>query len=187
MMNKLKYSLGFFAVLALAQISVPVYMIWHRETTLRDGRQFRFQTAPVDPYDAFRGRYVALQMAQNSAPISGHEKFAFNQKVFAHLEEDDKGFARIFKVTSEQPAGDAYVQCRVSTITDSVVYLQFPFDRYYMDEAAAPAAEAAYFAHSRREVQDVYVMVRVKAGFAVAEELYIAGMPIREFLQKNVK
>ena len=184
-MNKLKYSIGLFAVLAAVQISVPVYMIWHRETTLRDGRQFRFQTAPVDPYDAFRGRYVALQVAQNSAPISGDEKFAFNQKVFAHLEEDDAGFARIGKVTSEHPTGDAYVQCRVSTMTDSLVYLQFPFDRYYMDEEAAPAAEAAYFAHSRREVQDVYVTVRVKDGFAVVEELYIAGMAIREFLNKN--
>ncbi len=184
-MNKIKFSIGLFAVLAVAQISVPVYMIWHRETTLHDGRQFRFQTAPVDPYDAFRGRYVALQMAQNSAPITGDEKFAFNQKVIAHLEEDDKGFARIVKVTSEQPAGDAHVQCRVSTITDSLVFLQFPFDRYYMDEEAAPAAEAAYFAYSRREVQDVYVTVRVKDGFAVVEELYIAGMPIKEFLSKN--
>jgi len=186
-MNKLKYSLGLFAVLAVAQISVPVYMIWHREATLRDGRQFRFQTAPVDPYDAFRGRYVALQMAQNSAPISSDEKFASNQKVFAHLEVDDKGLARIVKVTSEQPAGDAHVQCRVSTMTDSLVYLQFPFDRYYMDEEAAPAAEAAYFEHSRREVQDVYVTVRVKEGFAVVEELYIAGMAIKQFLSRGVE
>jgi len=184
-MNKLKYSISFFAVMALVQISIPVYMIWHREITLRDGRQFRFQTVPVDPYDAFRGRYVALQMAQNSSPITGEEKFTFNQKVFAHLEEDDTGFARIVKVTSHQPTDDAFVQCRVSTITDSLVYLQFPFDRYYMDEEAAPAAEAAYFEHSRREVQDVYVTVRVNEGFAVVEELYIAGMPIREFLSKN--
>lgn len=186
-MDKLKYSLGLFAVLAIVQIFVPVYMIWHRETTLRDGRQFRFRTAPVDPYDAFRGRFVALQMQQNAAPIPDDEKLTFNQKVFAHLEEDSAGFARIVKVTSDRPTGDAYVQCRVSTMTDSLVYLQFPFDRYYMDEEDAPAAEAAYFAHSRREVQDVFVTVRVKEGFAVVEELYITGMPIREFLKKNAE
>jgi len=73
----------------------------------------------------------------------------------------------------------------VNSLTDGLVYVQFPFDRYYMDEHAAPAAEAAYREHSRGEVRDVYVTVRVKDGNAVVEELFIAGMPIREFLRKN--
>jgi hypothetical protein len=34
-------------------------------------------------------------------------------------------------------------------------------------------------------VRDVYVIVRVKDGNAVLEELYIEGMPIREFLLRN--
>jgi len=53
-----------------------------------------------------------------------------------------------------------------------------PLDRYYMDEHAAPAAEATYREHNRREV-------RVKEGDAVVEELFIAGMPAREFLRRK--
>jgi hypothetical protein len=73
----------------------------------------------------------------------------------------------------------------VSSIIDSLVYLEIPFNRYYMDEKLAPAAEAAYREHSTREVQDVYVTVRVKDGNAALEELYIEGIPIREFLRAN--
>lgn len=185
-MNKRKFSFAFFAVLSVFQIAVPVWMIANREMTLRHGKQFRFRTAPVDPYDAFRGRYVALQFEQNTAPVPVEEKLATNQKVFAEPAEDENGFARIAKISAKRPNDEAYVQCRVNSITDSLVYVRFPFDRYYMDEKLAPAAEAAYREHSRREVRDVYVTVRVKDGNAVLEELYIEGMPIREFLRKGL-
>jgi uncharacterized membrane-anchored protein len=185
-MKKLQFSLALFAVLSVFQLAVPVWMIVNRELTLRHGRQFRFRAAPVDPYDAFRGRYVALQFEQNTAPVPEDEKLATNQKVHAQLAEDENGFARIVKVSANRSSDEVYVQCRVSSITDSLVYLQFPFDRYYMDEKLAPAAEAAYREHSSRELRDVYVTVRVKDGKAVLEELYIAGMPIREFLRKSL-
>lgn len=186
-MEKHKFFLAFFAVLSVFQIAVPLWMIANREMTLRDGRQFRFRAAPVDPYDAFRGRYVALQFEQNAAPVPADEKLAMNQKVYAQLAEDEQGFAHLVNVTANRPSGEAHVQCRVSSITDSLVYLQFPFDRFYMDEKLAPAAETAYLEHSRREVRDVYVTVRVKDGNAVLEELYIAGMSIREFLSRNAR
>ncbi len=184
-MKKLRFSLAIFSAVAVFQLAVPVWMIVNHEMTLRHGRQFRFRTAPVDPYDAFRGRFVTLQLAPNSVRLPAEEELAMNQKVFTHLGEDEHGFARLVKVTANRPTGDAYLQCHVSGLTDSLAYLQFPFDRYYMDEQAAPAAEAAYREHSRREVQDVYVTVRVKDGNAVLEELYIAGIPIKEFLQRN--
>jgi len=184
-MKNLQFSFALFAVLSFFQLAVPVWMIANREMTLRDGKQFRFRTAPVDPYDAFRGRFVALQVFQNFGTLSSREKLAANKKVFAQLGEDNDGFAKIIAISASRPPANDYVACRVNSLTDSLVYLQFPFDRYYMDEHAAPAAEAAYREHSRREVQEVYVTVRVRDGNAVVEELFIGGMPIREFLRKN--
>lgn len=49
----------------------------------------------------------------------------------------------------------------------------------------APAAESAYRAYSGREERDAYVTVRVLNGFAVLEELYVASVPICEFIRKN--
>ena len=59
-------SLLIIALIGLAaQFSVMGLMIARREMTLRNGVVCRFLTAPVDPYDAFRGRYVALNFAEN--------------------------------------------------------------------------------------------------------------------------
>ena len=68
-MKNNKYIIGLFLCLFAVQIAVPVYMIVNREKTLVLGKQFKFHTVPVDPYDAFRGRYVALAVQQDSAPV----------------------------------------------------------------------------------------------------------------------
>jgi len=184
-MKKTLSILGLFSCLALIQIAMPVSMIVRREIVLCSGRQFRFRTAPVDPYDAFRGRYVALRIEEGRAPIAGGVKLIRNQKVYAHVKEDDKGFARIVSVGVVRPDGDAYIQAKVKYVRGTEVQLRLPFDRYYMDEKSAPAAEAAYRKHSRRGSKDAYVTVRVKSGFAVVEELYVNEKPILEFIKDN--
>ena len=182
-MRKNLLVLGLFSCLALAQIAAPISMIARREVVLRDGAQYRFRTAPVDPYDAFRGRYVALAMEENKAPVPSGVKLGYGQKVYAHIEQDDQGFAKISRVTMERPSGDAYLAVHVRRVRKDHVSLSMPFDRYYMEEKAAPAAEAAYRKHSTRESKNAYVTVRIKNGFAVLEELYVDGKPISEMIK----
>ena len=55
--------IAIFILVALAQIAVPASMIWKRQRTFREGRVWKFRTAPVDPIDALRGRYLALRFA----------------------------------------------------------------------------------------------------------------------------
>ncbi|MFL6501202.1 MAG: GDYXXLXY domain-containing protein, partial [Candidatus Udaeobacter sp.] len=50
-----------FGVVALAQLTVPAAMVWQRNQTLEQGRVWKFRTAPVDPVDVIRGRYIALR------------------------------------------------------------------------------------------------------------------------------
>ncbi len=63
--------------------------------------------------------------------------------------------------------------------------LQLPFDRFYMEEAKAPAAEAAYREHNRKGAQDAYVIVRVLEGAGVIEDLYVGGKPIEDVVSKT--
>lgn len=49
-----------FALLCVAQWAVPLAMVQRAERTLSEGTAYRFRTAPVDPADPFRGRYVTL-------------------------------------------------------------------------------------------------------------------------------
>src|SRR5205085_8475834 len=59
-----------FVLVALAQLAAPGSLIWKRENTLRKGSVWKFRTAPVDPVDAFRGRYVALQFEVETQEVT---------------------------------------------------------------------------------------------------------------------
>lgn len=179
----------FAALLALAivQLAVPLGMIAKRRDTLANGQLFRFRTAPVDPYDAFRGRYVALALEHDAVPVASPEEYLYGQRIFVRLEVDDEGFARPTGISRERPSGGAYLEARVAGHgrTGREVRIRYPFDRYYMNEELAPAAERAYLEHSRPGERDAWVEVRVHRGFAVLEELFVGGVPIGEFLARG--
>ena len=169
-----------FAVLVLVQFLVPGWMIYQQERTLHDGRQFKFKTAPVDPYDAFRGRYVALRFEAEtlSSPElkDAVEKLGHRSKVWVQFEADSNGFARIKRVSGTSISGG-------DVIIASMQWrgLHLPFDRFYMDETEA---ETAYRDNNRREHANAYALVRILDGRAALEDLYIENKPIREFLRK---
>jgi uncharacterized membrane-anchored protein len=177
-----------FATLALIQIGVPLYMIARREATLRNGAQYKFRTAPVDPADPFRGRYVALRMEQQDVPVPKGSDYRRGERVYATLAPQPDGFTRIDGVSRSRPDGPAFIKTRVrypnTWSTNSSVSLDLPFDRYYMNEKCAPEAEKAYWDNSRRTNQNAYVTVRVRNGSAVLEGLYIGDKTIEEFIRK---
>src|SRR5436190_844775 len=89
-----------FGVVVLAQLAVPAAMIWQREQTLNHGRVWKFRTAPVDPVDVIRGRYIALRFAAEE--FTAPTKFeAGDNSVCAVLKEGADRFAEIDHLTTE--------------------------------------------------------------------------------------
>jgi uncharacterized membrane-anchored protein len=177
--------IGLFFCTALIQVITPLSMVLKRESVLKNGEQFKFKTAPVDPYDAFRGRYVALRIEEDKVTSPKGIRLRYDQRVYAHITVDEQGFAKFSTVTTSRPYGVPYIQAKVRRVSGGNVYLDLPIDRYYMEEKAAPAAERAYREHSREDSKDAYVTVRIESGFAVLEELYVGGKPILEFIKEN--
>ncbi len=173
-----------FAATAAAHLAVPATMIARHEITLATGRLYKFRTAPVDPYDPFRGRYVALGFNETTAPATPGAPWTSGQSAYAVLEEDLAGFARIARLEPEPPDDGDYVKVRVLFESADGVHIDWPFDRYYMNEALAPAAETAYLEHSTRETQDAYATVRVRNGMAVIEGLFIGDEPIEDVARR---
>jgi hypothetical protein len=68
-------------------------------------------------------------------------------------------------------------------VYDNKAHVVFPFDKFWLNEADAPAAEAAYMANSRRENLNAYATVRVDDGDAAIEEIYLDGQPLRDYLR----
>jgi uncharacterized membrane-anchored protein len=171
-----------FGLVALAQLAVPASLVWEREQTLRHGSVWKFRTAPVDPVDAFRGRYVALQFdveTQEIVPPPGADS---GQTIFVTMRQNAEGFAEIDQVLASPPAGDDFIEAKLA---GKIVSL--PFDKYWVNERDAPAAEAAYLALSRRDKRNAFVTVRVFRGDAALEQLYLDGQPLGDYLRANAK
>jgi uncharacterized membrane-anchored protein len=167
-----------FLVVALAQLTVPASLIWKREQTLRHGSVWKFRTAPVDPVDAFRGRYVSLQFEVETQEISVPPNLEPGQKVFVTLRSNAEGFAEVDQVSPTRPSGDDFMEAELSGKTVSL-----PFDKYWVTERDAPAAEAAYRAQSRRDKRNAFVAVRVFRGDAAMEQLFLDNQPLGDYLR----
>lgn len=184
-MQKNKKLFYLFIGLAMMQLAAPLYMIWHWEDVLQNGRQYHWVTAPVDPYDALRGRYVDLGFKERKIDPQGGETFKRGQTAYAMIAENEKGYAVVTGISSLRPEGNSYVKIKVSYVQqDGSVHFVLPFKRYYMQEDMAPAAETAYRKNAEK---DGIVVVRIKDGYGVLEELYIGDQKIYDYLHGEEK
>lgn len=170
-----------YAALAAIQIAVPLFMVAQREATLRHGRAYRFRTEPVDPADAFRGRYVQLDFGARRTRLPGAARYEHGQRLYAQLGEDEQGFARITSLSGTRPSTGDWLRVRMGYSSD----VMLPFDRYYMNERLAPQAETLYREHNRQGRRDAHAVVRVRGNSAALEELYVGGRPIAEALRET--
>ena len=186
--------LAALALVALAQLAVPLSMILGHERTLREGTVWRFRTAPVDPADAFRGRYVALGFEVRGAPVAPGERIERGEHAYVGLSRDPEGFAVLGPVRATRPASGDYVKLRVQWIEYGAegkpanAQLEIPFDRLYLEESVAPLAEEAY-RESQRATGDArrpaWAVVRVREGHAALEDVMVEGRSLRELAARG--
>jgi hypothetical protein len=62
--------------------------------------------------------------------------------------------------------------------------LRVPLDRFYMEENLAPEMDAAFREHSRPSERNAYFTVRIRDGSAAIVNLWIGGVPIRDFVAR---
>ncbi len=170
-----KYAYILLSILIVLQLAVPAYMIAEKHDILQSGKEFRFRVMPVDPYDAFRGRYVAINFGQRSQSIENF--MPKNGKIYAIIETGEDGFSTVASGSIQKPTNADYLFAKYQ-----YGQIRLPFDRYYMDEKLAPKAETTY----RAERRDAYVVLKVKNGKGVIEGLYINDERIEDYV-KNLK
>ena len=178
-----------FVLVALAQLYVPAKMIWNREDILATGIEFKFRTAPVDPHDPFRGKYIDLNYEENTFTVSKAEGWLIGESIFVILTTDSSGFAKIESVSKRKPASNVnFIKTKVRYVfmRDSTeLTIDYPFDRFYMEESKAYDAEVTYRDTQRDTSINTYALVSVKNGEAVLKDVLIDGTPIREIVKAN--
>jgi len=174
--------LGIFIFVALAQLGVPMMMAWGRIQTLANGRVWKLKTAPVDPEDAVRGRYVMLRFAAEDN-YRQPEQLKSIDSIYAILKEGADGFAEIDHLSFSPAPGDSAMKVEPGGFWDGEQRVVFPFRYFWLTEKRAPAAEKAYRENSKRGQQNAYVTVRIRNGDAALEQLYLDNQPLADYLR----
>ena len=187
-MNYKKFLFPAFVLLALAQLFVPANMIMEQEDVLRTGHAYKFKTAPFDPYDPFRGKFIYLAFEANTFEVPDESVWDYQEPVFVSLTTDEQGFAKIKNVYKEKPDSESDFVMAESMGKDyntSNLIVEYEFDRFYMEESKAFEAEQAYRESSIDSSMVAYALVKVKNGHAVLENVFINDVPIKEVVEKG--
>ncbi len=178
----------FFAATMLLFLGFPFQMIRHTQQIRTQGTPYRFLLEPLDPYDAFRGRYVNLFYGNPQTPA--RDSLAPGQTCYVALQQDTNGRARFAGAYAQPPATD-WLKTRVlySTEDKQVVFgMPESMNYYYLNEKIAPEVEKIIRQPQpeRSDTPSVQatVSVRVLKGEAVIEALYINDLPILEYLRR---
>ena len=181
-----------FLVAAGAQLYVPTSMILSQEDILTAGKTFKFRTAPVDPNDPLRGKYVALRYQDNSLTIPDSVYFYRNQKIFVEIEEDYEGFAIIKDISQAPPLqGSDYFDANLQSVSyydDSTrLWIIYPFNRFYMEEHKAPEAEKLYNESTWNTDVPTWAVVKIKDGKAALQDVRLDGRSLTDIVNEQLE
>lgn len=194
----------------VAQFAVLASLIIQREITLRKGACVFFATAPVDPFDAFRGRYMRVSLPALSRHIS-ETKFDAGQAAYAVIQCDSNAVGSIASLAAVKPADGVYMRMRVrwcspewQTVTNAVgrsgkpevtsretgkynVQFHPVLERFYVPEKVAPEVDALAFSNRGRTNQQARACVRIYKGEAVLEDIQIGGKPLLHVVRETLR
>jgi uncharacterized membrane-anchored protein len=121
-----------FVIFAVVSVAAPLSIIWKYENTLRYGKTYKFRTKPVDPYDAFRGRYVTLAFENDWLARPGDEKNHDRENImYVRLGTDAEGFAKPVEANRTPLTGDDVITVDTAWRSGEQLHFKYPFDRYY--------------------------------------------------------
>ncbi len=190
MKNRTNIAAFLFLAFAVVQLAVPLSMIYQRELTLRQGAEYHFKTRPIDPTDPFRGKYVRLHFENESWITDTTCTLEREDKVYALLSTDSIGMAQIDSLVREKPSDNvdylaAWVSYQYERNNDSIeVQLKWPFDRFYMEESKAKAAELRVNRNRRTDTLSTYAVVKIRQGNAVLDDVKVDGISLKTWVEQ---
>ncbi len=182
-----------FGIVMLLYLWYPYTMIQGQEQILHEGVAYRFKTRPIDPVDAFRGRYIILGYDNFEFDHDeGSNKFEYGQKVFATLAKDSAGYAYFSELLTTAPSSGDFLLTTCLNYRKGKIRLQVPenMNKYFLNESIAPEAERLYrqFNSDRtnRDSVFVYVDTRVFEGKVLLEKVYFKGETVENYIRSAI-
>lgn len=173
-----------FGLAALAQWLVPLSGIKQHEQTLAKGTLFKLKCSAPDPYDPLRGRFLAVRPEQHEVTVPAGLKLQNGMHFYATLTTANDGLASITSISLTPPTSGDFIRLKSGYVNSAKTQIQWPFDRFYINEKLAPEADK-WFAENIRSAKGILAEVRVLNGRAVLADLSFDGKPLREILKSR--
>ena len=178
--------LALLAIVCVAQLVYPAFLLGRHERTLAEGDSLRFPCRVTDAAVALRGWYIVLDCPPLCAPTPPGERFSPGERVYVRFVQGTDGFDRPAGASRERPGEGIYLRTRVAGWSEAKgVAIDLPFDRYYLGEELALLAGQAFGTRGDKVELQVRIDTRVRNGHAVLEELYLGGLPVRDYLERE--
>lgn len=177
------------AALFIIILSIPLYLIISNENHLSNTEfQYKFRRIyPVDPYDPMRGRYITLHLFQTGIPVLDGDSLKRGDEVHVVVDRDSLGWAYFKNAQKSIPDVPNYFTTKVTSFWNDGVSVQIPFERYYLNEELAPAAEKEYNSLVRQRDSTLYLVVTIKDGKALSNNLYYKEELFIDYLKRIEK
>jgi uncharacterized membrane-anchored protein len=180
------FTLILFIVMCVAQWAVPGKMVFDSERIIANGKLFKFKTAPIDPADPFRGRYITLNFQENFIPFRDSLEWQRGQEIYVTFKLNDEGFAVSDDAYHTPPDSPTYLKTTVDYVNhyqgNYEAWYKLPFDRFYLEESKAPQAEERYRQAQRDSAQVAYALVSVGAGQAVLQDVIVNDRSVTDII-----
>lgn len=178
-----------FIVVAIIQLFVPTQMIFNREDILTTGVPYKFKTQPVDPNDPFRGKYITLSYEARTFKTFD-STWVRKEQIYVYIDVDDMGYAKIDTISRGliPDYGNDYIKAEAGWYDNysNNLDIEYPFNRYYMEETKAYDAEKAVRTRQRDSILNTtYALVYIKEGEAVLNDVIIDDISIKDYVEKE--
>ena len=166
---------------------VPLHLIFNQEDIINTGTKLKFQTAPIDSYDAFKGKYITVHFKESEITVINAKKYSSGETIFATISATENGFAKVIFSSKSKPENtDFYLKLKVGfSINYDKIAINLPFDRFYMNENIASKAEKNYRESSINKKNETYALVAIKNGEAVIKDVRINEVSIKDLANKK--
>lgn len=175
-----------FAVVAMAQLFVPGWMISTMADIAKTGNEFIFKVRHNRAGASLNGNYVWLSFEANKFKVADKKAWDNNQGVFVTFEKDNQGFARVQSVTKEKPvASRDWVKARafLNNKDSSFLRLNFPFSNYYVPDVNTREAEKKFNETINDSTRIITLKINIRENQFLAGELMVDSMKYSEFVR----
>ena len=159
------------SVVLLVLVSFILYNQW----PLMTGDKLVLATQPVDPFDPFRGQYMAINYEISG--LSDVDGFETGDTIYVSLKEDDEGIWRKENVSQTKPRRGDFIRGKVTNLHDNTLRVEYGIEQFFFER------------HAQLPTENITVEVSVAgSGRAKLSQMLHNGKPIEiEYEEFDIK